>query len=68
MSNHDEKPYLKKHQFNTDRVEPLTAKLTVRVTASMMDTLKSMQNYPEFVREAIQVALSKIDDGTDKEG
>ncbi len=45
--------------FTTDRDEPLSAKLTVRVPQSMMDELKTLENYPEFVRQAIQKALDE---------
>ncbi len=49
-----------KHKLTTTRPEPLTAKLTVRIPQSMMDELKALENYPEFVREAIQDALLKL--------
>ncbi|MBD2431824.1 MULTISPECIES: hypothetical protein [Fischerella] len=45
--------------LTTNRPEPLTAKLTVRVPQSMMNELKTLENYPEFVRQAIQEALDK---------
>jgi hypothetical protein len=45
--------------LTTNRPEPLIAKLTVRIPQSMMDRLKTLDNYPEFVREAIQEALNK---------
>lgn len=50
-------PDIKNYGFSTDRPEPLTAKLTVRLPQSMMDELKALDNYPEFVRQAIQKAL-----------
>ncbi|BAZ32809.1 hypothetical protein NIES4074_53160 [Cylindrospermum sp. NIES-4074] len=43
--------------FTTDRDEPLSEKLTVRITKSMDAEIKSQDNPPEFVREAIQKAL-----------
>lgn len=43
--------------FTTDRDEPLSEKLTVRITKSMDTEIKSQDNPPEFVREAIQKAL-----------
>ncbi|AFZ23060.1 hypothetical protein Cylst_0733 [Cylindrospermum stagnale PCC 7417] len=45
--------------FTTDREEPLTAKLTVRITESMETELKKQDNPPEFVREAIAEKLDK---------
>ncbi len=45
--------------YTTDRVEPLTAKLTVRIPQSMMDAIKTKKDMPEFVRQAIQKALDE---------
>jgi hypothetical protein len=56
---------LKGHGFKTDREEPLRSKLTVRVTDSMMEKLKSLDDYPEFVRQAIAKALSELEDSDD---
>ena len=47
--------------LTTNRPEPLTAKLTVRLPQSMMDKLKTVENYPEFVRQCIQEGLDKIE-------
>lgn len=65
MPNYEEKPYLKKHQFTTDREEPLTAKITLRLPPSMLEKLKSLDNYPEFVRQAISDALNKLENSND---
>ena len=35
------------------RSEPLTSKVTVRITDSMLDSLKAQENYREFIREAV---------------
>ncbi len=57
-----------KHKLTTTRAEPLIAKLTVRIPQSMMDELKVLENYPEFVRQAIQDALLKLkNDNTTQE-
>ncbi|MEH2141110.1 hypothetical protein [Nostoc sp.] len=65
MPNYEEKPYLKKYQFATDRKEPLTAKITLRLPPSMLEKLKSLDNYPEFVRQAIWDALNKLENSND---
>ena len=65
MPNYEEKPYLKKHQFKTDREEPLTAKITLRLPPSMLEKLKTLDNYPEFVRQAIWDALNKLENSND---
>ncbi len=61
MPNYEEKPYLKKHQFTTNREEPLTAKITLRLAPSMLEKLKGLDNYPEFIRQAISDALNKLE-------
>jgi 5-methylcytosine-specific restriction endonuclease McrBC regulatory subunit McrC len=66
MPNHEEKPYLKKHQFTTDRDEPLTERIAIRVTKSMAEKIKVIDNYPEFCRQALQDALDKLEDITDE--
>ena len=58
-------PNIKNHGFTTDRSEPLIAKLTLRLPQSMMDKLKSLENYPDFCRQAIQSALEKLGDEED---
>ncbi|MBW4616023.1 MAG: hypothetical protein KME21_22615 [Desmonostoc vinosum HA7617-LM4] len=52
---------LEPYKLTTNRPEPLTAKLTVRLPQSMMDKLKAIDNYPEFVRQCIQDGLDKLD-------
>ncbi|MBH8573230.1 hypothetical protein I8752_09405 [Nostocaceae cyanobacterium CENA369] len=54
-------PNIKNYGFTTDRDEPLTEKLNIRLTKSMMAKLKSLENVPEFVRQCIQDGLDKLD-------
>ncbi len=65
MPNHEEKPYLKKHQFTTNRDEPLTERIAIRVTKSMAEQIKVIDNYPEFCRQALQDALDKLEEITE---
>lgn len=46
-------------RFTTDRAEPLTEKLTLRITASMMERLKAMPDNKEFIRQAIEEKLQR---------
>jgi hypothetical protein len=46
-------PKIRQYSFTTERSEPLLAKLTVRIPASMQAKLDQMDDYPEFVRQAI---------------
>jgi len=50
-------------RFTTDREESLTAKLSMRVTPSMLDELKKQEHWQELVRVAIaeKLAQKKID-------
>ena len=57
MSNPTGNPNIKNYGFKTDRVEPLTAKLSMRVTNSMLAKLKEQENWQELVREAIAEKL-----------
>lgn len=53
-------PDLVKHQFKAKGDEPLTQKLTLRLTESMMKYLKSLgKGYPDFVREAIAEKIER---------
>jgi hypothetical protein len=49
------------HQITTDREEPLTSKLQLRVTKSMLDKLNNLDDKAEFCRKAIEEALLKYD-------
>ena len=57
MRNPKGNPDIKKYGFKTDRAEPLTAKLSMRVTDSMLAQLKERENWQELVREAIAEKL-----------
>lgn len=48
--------------FKTDRDEPLTEQINLRVTKSMKDEVQKQPNPPEFIREAIQEKLDKQKD------
>jgi hypothetical protein len=45
------------NRFKTKRSEPLSSKVTVRLTDSMYEQLKSQENYREFIRQAIAEKL-----------
>ena len=59
MSNPKGNPNIKQYGFKTDREESLTAKLSMRVTPSMLHQLKQKDNFPELVRQAIAKALDE---------
>ncbi len=50
-----------KYVFTTNRQEPLNKKVTVRITETMESQLKQVENYREFIREAIAEKLEKMD-------
>ena len=50
-------PDIKKYQFKTDRDEPLRERLQIRVPTSMKNRLKQLDNWQEFVRQAIAEKL-----------
>jgi len=56
MANRNPSP---KTRFTTDRPEPLTAKLSMRETDSMLTEIKQNENWQEFVRQAIAKALQE---------
>jgi hypothetical protein len=45
--------------LKTDRDEPLTEKINLRITKSMKEELSKKEDAPEFCRQAIQKALSE---------
>ncbi len=49
-----------KYAFKTERKEPLTESLSLRVPASMKSELKCLQNWQELVRLAIAEKLEKL--------
>jgi hypothetical protein len=52
---------LQPHKYTTNRPEALTEKITVRVSPSMNARLKALDDYAEFVRQAIAKALDEIE-------
>lgn len=50
----------------TDRDEPLTETLTIRIGKPMKQKLKSLDNYAEFCRQAIAKALRELE-GSDED-
>lgn len=57
MSNPKGNPKIKEYGFKTDREESLTAKLSVRITPSMLEELRKKDNWQELVRKAIAEKL-----------
>ena len=57
MSNPRGNPKIKEYGFKTDREESLTAKLSVRITPSMLKELRKKDNWQELVRKAIAEKL-----------
>jgi hypothetical protein len=49
----------KKYAFQTERKEPLTENLSLRVPARMKSELKCRENWQELVRQAIAEKLEK---------
>jgi hypothetical protein len=50
-------PDIKKYGFKTERNEPLRERLQIRVPASMKQQLKQLDDWQEFVRQAIAEKL-----------
>ena len=57
-------PELVRYQFTTNREEPLIAKLSLRVTPSMLSAIKEQENWQEFVRKALAEALHYCSEAT----
>ena len=47
--------------YTTDRPEPLLKSLHIRVSESMIQKVKSLPNWQEFVRQSIQKSLDEIE-------
>lgn len=62
MSRPGGNPDLVAHQFNTTRDEPLTEKVTIRISESMFKELQKLENYREFIRQAIAEKLENKSD------
>ncbi|PMB18652.1 hypothetical protein [Fischerella thermalis] len=54
-------PNIKNFGYKTDREEPLNKMLAVKVTETMFNKVKSLPNSAEFMRQAIQEALDKLE-------
>lgn len=48
-----------KTRYTTNRNEPLTSSLSMKISASMKQRLKEQENWQELVREAIAKALEE---------
>ena len=62
MSRQQGKPNLTDCHFATTRDEPLIARLSLRITPSMLEEIKQQDNWQEFVREAISEKLKLSND------
>ena len=60
MSRPGGNPALVEHQFTTDREEPCTAKLQVRVPPSMLAELKEYKDWQEIVRQVLAEKLVNL--------
>jgi hypothetical protein len=45
--------------IKSDREEPLTEKMNIRMTKTLKEEVQQQENPPEFCREAIQKALDE---------
>ncbi|WP_315788777.1 hypothetical protein [Fischerella sp. JS2] len=54
-------PDLKNYGFTPKGDEPLNKMLAVKVTETMFNKVKSLPNSAEFMRQAIQEALDKLE-------
>jgi hypothetical protein len=54
-------PDLANFQFTTDRDEPLSEKITIRISPSMLRHLQGLDNYREFCRKAIAEKLEQME-------
>jgi hypothetical protein len=66
MPNPQGNPDIKNHGFKTDRDEPLTESLTIKITKSMIEKLKSMENYREKCRQAIAQMIEELEKKSDE--
>ena len=62
MPNPDGNPNIKKYGFTTDREEPLTEQINIRFTKTVMARLRTLENIPEFIRQAVVKALDELDE------
>ena len=52
-------PDLKKYQFTSEREEPCTAKMTLRLPPSDYEKLKTLDNWQEKTRQAIKNLIAE---------
>ncbi|WP_026732850.1 hypothetical protein [Fischerella sp. PCC 9605] len=52
-------PNIKNYGYKTDKEEPLTESMTIKMPKSMKDKVKAKDNPAEFCRQAIQKALDE---------
>jgi hypothetical protein len=52
-------PDLEQYQFKTDKDEPCTAKLTLRIAPSDFEKLKTLDNWQEKTRQAIKKLIAE---------
>ncbi len=57
MPNPKGNPDIAKYGFKTDRPEPCTAQVNLRMPPSLKAKLKEKDNWQEFVRQTLQKAL-----------
>ena len=50
-------PEVSKYHFKTDRKEPCTAQLNLRVQPSLLEKIKQQENWQEFVRQTLAEKL-----------
>ena len=55
-------PDIKNYGFKTDREEPLTEKMNIRMTKTMKEEVQQQDDPPEFCRQAIQEKLDRNKD------
>lgn len=51
-------PELKNYQFSSDKPEPCTAKLTLRLPPSDYEKLKTLPNWQDQARQAIKALIA----------
>lgn len=57
MSRSRGNPEVSKYHFKTERKEPCTAQLNLRVPPSLLEKIKEQDNWQEFVRSALAEKL-----------
>ena len=57
MPNPKGNPDIVKYGFTTERTEPCTAQISVRISPSLKAKLKNVDNWQELVRETLEKAV-----------